>query len=447
MSVDRRSDSRISDSDGSADDFDSSSESEGLFHQAPVSSGPFALNEALVTNLQEHDENPIAEGTSPEWDEDGGSDSDSWASYLRDTTWKTPTDVVLVSDVRNVAVKTCSAFPSTEGTNQRTLITGKSQFPKFLDNESTSNEIVKYKATNQSDDLEQNTAINIDRIENLQTTSVSKSKKPYETDETEESKYLTDGLRETHDNQNANNLMENKSDPIVWQEPLQKCKGNGLKIISDRSDLHIDVGIRPITVVKPTIPKKPHIIPQVHTERETITTDSPHLNRKFNSVSPKRKKNCRPTTVIENKSLALSLDCQLDKQTSSVCQQKEDVDEGISSDSESKKSLPTNCRGTIRRSTYIKRIGRPKSEAFLDSIHHGPEEIYKSSVSVTSVSERVKSEWNEEAEDLDRRQPNFAFIRVSRITYILRYYFASFLYVTSLASSHSISTLCVNCIR
>lgn len=414
MSVDRRSDSRISDSDVSADDFDSSSESEGLFHQTPVSSGPFALNEALVKNLQEHDANPMAEGTSPEWEEEGGSDSDSWASYLRDTTWKTPTDVVLVSDVRRVSGKTCSVSPT------EVTITGKSQFPKTDDNESTSNEIVKNKATNQSDDLQKNTVINIDRIESVQTTSVSKTKKTQEIDETEGPKYLSDGLRITRDTQNANNLMENKTVPIIWKEPLQKTEG---KINSESSDLHIDVGIRPITVVKPTIPKKPNIPSQVHTERETITTESPCLNRKFNSVSPKRKNNCRPTTVIENKSLALSLDCHLDKQTSSVCQQKEDVDEGISSDSESKKSLPTNCRGTIRRSTYIKRIGRPKSEAFLDSIHHGPEEeMYKSSVSVSSVCESVQSERNEEAEDLTRKQPNFAFIRVSRITYILRYY-------------------------
>lgn len=188
------------------------------------------------------------------------------------------------------------------------------------------------------------------------------------------------------------------------------------------ADLQIDTSIKRIA------PKKPNT---EETQNGPKLDYSPRLDRKFNSVSPKRKSITR-ISLRETQPLAISLDCELDKSVPEPCQQKEDHDEGISSDSESK----TSSRDTNqveepavppRRNTYLKQNTRPKSEAFLDSLAYRveKEDLYLSNVSLNSACDSVQSFRSEsridkaESEDVkepeivDKRKSNFAFIRVS----------------------------------
>lgn len=450
MSVDRHNGDRTSDSDGGVDDFDSSSESESVHRDTAVSGGPqqtFALNKTLLTSLHETHGPGRSDSTSPEWNDEGDSDSDCWESYQREIAVKIPTDIILLDDVNRVpdlSGNTCSKSPL-KNHDKNSLVIRRTTFTKSEDNEQTVGKRGNCEVSGQSTTLGDN-CLKANYQGNGQTTQISRKNTfiGYEIDQiqkqTPQPNNFINGLKSHQDNPNGTATENNKPVSIIRKETFSKADCADLNTdTNNTSDLHIDRGIRPITSVKPIIPKKPNIpykINQTHTNSENIITKSPQLNRKFNSVSPKRKGNLKPSTVIENRSLALSLDGQLDKQTSTLCQQKEEVDEGISSDDESKKSLPTNCEGratsSIRRSTYTKRMTRPKSEAFLDSAKHEErsQELCKSSVSVNSVSESVQSAESEEnkinerqndeakeaeddLKDLDNKKPNFAFIRVS----------------------------------
>lgn len=194
-------------------------------------------------------------------------------------------------------------------------------------------------------------------------------------------------------------------------------------------DLQID------PLIKKIAPKKP-----VTEETPNEPDCSPKLDRKFNSVSPKRKSITR-ISLRDNRPLAISLDCQLDQSVPEPCQQKEDHDEGISSDNESKNSSKDTNQVEepavlLRRNTHLKQDTRPKSEAFLDSLTYlvKKEDLYQSNVSLNSAcesvqsfrsesrinkTERQNSVTSEESEDVkelepvDKRKSNFAFIRVS----------------------------------
>ncbi|XP_046667846.1 LOW QUALITY PROTEIN: rhophilin-2-B [Homalodisca vitripennis] len=194
----------------------------------------------------------------------------------------------------------------------------------------------------------------------------------------------------------------------------------------ENSDLKINHKIKKIA------PKKPVDVDKSNEKNEE---KSPQLNRQFNSVSPK-KRAINQNIVIENKSLALSLDGQLDRNLTTICQQKEDDDEGISSDNDSKKSDQFNHqpKGTVltRKDTYLKREFRPKSEACLNTLTQAIKDnnLYTSNLSLNSVSLSVQSfmsegkvsrekqnsvdsdEGRDEIKNLDKK-PNFAFIRGS----------------------------------
>ncbi|KAG8326349.1 hypothetical protein J6590_044335 [Homalodisca vitripennis] len=195
----------------------------------------------------------------------------------------------------------------------------------------------------------------------------------------------------------------------------------------ENSDLKINHKIKKIA------PKKPVDVDKSNEKNEE---KSPQLNRQFNSVSPK-KRAINQNIVIENKSLALSLDGQLDRNLTTICQQKEDDDEGISSDNDSKKSDQFNHqpKGTVltRKDTYLKREFRPKSEACLNTLTQAIKDnnLYTSNLSLNSVSLSVQSfmsegkvsrekqnsvdsdEGRDEIKNLDKK-PNFAFIRTDR---------------------------------
>lgn len=429
MSAARTSNGRASDSEDDFDDFDSSSESESYLQNlkrklrpSPAAEGgedavsfeheqdnAAAINQTLITERRTRSESARGGGdakrdddssihTSPDWEDSddrsasSDSESDGWLSYQRDTS------------VGGVPLEKSAAAVNVvdNGTENRQ----ENHSPHHIS------------PTRKEDEIEQTITNNIKNDRNLQpANNVSKVNTPL----------LVDKEKDNFVESNIENYYQ--SVQLIRKETFVKTVNNNIDKNSE--DLLIDKNIRKIS--PKVLERRDTYIKSTESEAE-----SPQLNRKFNSVSPK-KKTLTKTIVSQNKSLAKSLGDELDNEKIETVELKKDsnttrVDKGLRSPqkrSQEKPAVP------VRRSNYAKPAVRPKSEAFLSSVKYQDKDsdLYASKVSLTSVSPgvpSVQSETNKEIKrqnsvnveekvngkidkevDTSARKTNFAFIRVS----------------------------------
>lgn len=297
--------------------------------------------------------------------------------------------------------------------------------------------------------LEKSAAVVANGTENLQQKHLPPSREEDEIDQTITNNIKNDrNLQPVNDETKVNNplLFDKKKDnfvennienyyqsvQLIRKDTFVKTVNNNIEKNSE--DLLIDKNIRKIS-------------PKVLERRDTYIqsteaeTESPQLNRKFNSVSPK-KKNLTKTIVSQNKSLAKSLGDKLNENIE-IIELIEDTS-AVNTKSENKVLRSPQKRSRekpdvpVRRGNYAKPTVRPKSEAFLSSVPYEDKTNYlcASNVSLNnSVSPgvpSVQSVTNKEIKrhnsvnveekgngkidkELDKsaRKTNFAFIRVS----------------------------------
>lgn len=434
MSAPRTIHGRASDSEDDFDDFDSSSESEsylqnlkrklrpspaaeggedvaGFEHEQPNAA---AINQTLITE-RTHSETARVGGvdvkrdevidddssihTSPDWEDSddrsasSDSESDGWLSYQRDTS------------VGGVALEKSAAVVAngTDNLQQKHL-------PRHVP------------PPREEDEIDQTITNNIKNDRNLQPVNdVTKVNNPI----------LFDKEKDNFVENNIENYYQ--SVQLIRKDTFVKTVNNNIEKNSE--DLLIDKNIRKIS-------------PKVLERRDTYIksteaeAESPQLNRKFNSVSPK-KKNLTKTIVSQNKSLAKSLGDKLDNENIEIIELIEDTS-AVNTKSGNKVLRSPQKRSRekpdvpVRRGNYAKPTVRPKSEAFLSSVTYEDKtnDLYASNVSLSnSVSPgvpSVQSVTNKEIKrhnsvnveekgsgkidkELDKsaRKTNFAFIRVS----------------------------------
>lgn len=430
MSAARTSNGRASDSEDDFDDFDSSSESESYLQNlkrklrpSPAAEGgdyvasfeherdnAAAINQTLITERRTHSES--ARGgddakrdddssihTSPDWEDSddrsasSDSESDGWLSYQRDTS------------VGGVPLEKSAAVVENGTENLQ-----ENHSPHHIS------------PTREEDEKHQTITNNIKNDRNLQPANdVTKVNNPL----------LVDKEKDNFVQSNIENYYQ--SVQLIRKETFVKTVNNNIDKNSE--DLLIDKNIRKIS-------------PKILERRDTYIksteaeAESPQLNRKFNSVSPK-KKTLTKTIVTQNKSLAKSLGDKLDNENIETIELKEDTSpvNTLSANkvlrspqkrSQEKPAVP------VRRGNYAKPTVRPKSEAFLSSVKYEDKDgdLYASKVSLNSVTPvvpSVQSETNKRIErqnsvnvedekgngkivkevDKSARKTNFAFIRVS----------------------------------
>lgn len=434
MSAPRTIHGRASDSEDDFDDFDSSSESEsylqnlkrklrpspaaeagedvaGFEHEQPNAA---AINQTLIT---ERTNSETARGggvdakrdevidddssihTSPDWEDSddrsasSDSESDGWLSYQRDTSVGGVTPEKIAAVVAN----------GTESLQQKHL-------PRHVP------------PSREEDEIDQTITNNIKNDRNLQPINdVTKVDNPL----------LFDKEKDNFVENNIENYYQ--SVQLIRKDTFVKTVNNNIEKNSE--DLLIDKNIRKIS-------------PKVLERRDTYIksteaeAESPQLNRKFNSVSPK-KKNLTKTIVSQNKSLAKSLGEKLDNENIEIIELIEDTS-AVNTKSGNKVLRSPQKRSRekpdvpVRRGNYAKPTVRPKSEAFLSSVTYEDKtnDLYASNVSlnnsvspgvpsVQSVTNKeikrhnsanVEEKGNGEIDkELDKsaRKTNFAFIRVS----------------------------------
>lgn len=406
-------------------------EPSGLLEKNGRSPDSFALNETLLSQRSRHDSR-LSNTPSPDWGGVGDSDSesDSWLSYQKDV--GVGVKYISVSpDIHRVDVDSDSGSEKSvalsksycSSTTSSPLKQGESLSNIFLSP-------LKYRCETPNDtENEKNVQPGSDQkvIEisprkgrgHVRNLSLSPKKEDIYSLIAEESKSFIN-INESVpppplvENNIKNSIVIDQHTRVIQNQIVSDADKSEI-VNNGNTELQINKNIRKIA------PKKPKPILK---QSSVVSETSPRLNRKFNSVSPKRKK---------NKTLAISLDGNLEKGDSEISQPKED-DEGVISDGGSKTSFDheRQARTPVRRNTYLKRDCRPKSEAFLVSLakEEKSEDLYKSNVSLNSVSASVQSfrsegnqrrvEENGVSEDntvgvgnLEPKRSNFAFIRVS----------------------------------
>lgn len=435
MSAPRTIHGHASDSEDDFDDFDSSSESEsylqnlkrklrpspaaeggedvaGFEHEQPNAA---AINQTLITE-RTHSESARGGGvdvkrddddssihTSPDWEdsddqsENSDSESDGWLSYQRDTS------------VGGVTLEKRAAVVAngTENLQQKHLPPSREE-----------------------DEIDQTITNNIKNDRNLQPVN----------DETKvNNPLLFDKEKDNFVEKNTENYYQ--SVQLIRKDTFVKTVNNNIEKNSE--DLLIDKNIRKIS-------PKVLEIRDTYIQSTEAEAESPQLNRKFNSVSPK-KKNLTKTIVSQNKSLAKSLGDKLDNENIEIIQLIEDTS-AVNAKSGNKVLRSPQKRSRekpdvpVRRGNYAKPTVRPKSEAFLSSVTYEDKttDLYASNVSLNnSVSPgvpSVQSVTNKEIKrhnsvnveekangtidkELDKsaRKTNFAFIRVSHLCSFLTF--------------------------
>lgn len=356
------------------------------------------LNETLVRSLQELSVGGSS-SASPEWNEEEDSESDCWTFYQQDVATQLSAQSQQIygnghsvghirenGNTRNThIIRKVTCTKGSKGTDKGGECSSPPNNPNCYDNGTESTE---------NDKERPDKSKNYRCFDDLKTPQIIINAK----------------------------FKSNQKIPIVQKEALSKCKRIEFERDKDSFERKFDARIRPIELETPTkiVLQNPlHILAK--NKPINATPRSPFFNRKFDSVSPKRKAKGKTNRVVVNKSLALSLECKLDKQSSKISQLKEEEDEGISSDDDSKDKdsvSTTRVRGPIRRSTYLKREARPKGEALLDSL-----DLVSGSVqSLATGQQRKPNESLDNEHDGERKdgnkldeknKPNFAFIRVS----------------------------------
>lgn len=416
MSAPRTIHGRASDSEDDFDDFDSSSESESYLQNlkrklrpSPAAEGgeheqpnAAAINQTLITE-RAHAESERGGGvdvkrdddTSPDWEDSASSDSESdgWLSYQRDTS------------VGGVTLEKSAAAVANDTDNLQ-----QEHLPWHVP------------TSREEDETDQTITNNIKNDRNLQPVNdVTKVNNPL----------LFDKEKDNFVEKNIENYYQ--SVQLIRKDTFVKTVNNNIEKNSE--DLLIDKNIRKIS-------------PKVLERRDTYIksteaeAESPQLNRKFNSVSPK-KKNLTKTIVSQNKSLAKSLGDKLDNENIEIIELIEDSS-AVNTKSGNKVLRSPQKRSRekpdvpVRRGNYAKPTVRPKSEAFLSSVTYEDKtnDLYASDVglnnsvspgvpSVQSVTNKeIKRHNSVNVEDkgngkidkeLDKsaRKTNFAFIRVS----------------------------------